>query len=130
LVDTSDARLGLGSIVVSGRHIFAFRLRIPTHGVAFFESDFMIALGPRQGDIVCLSSANTQRRDDWYQEIFMVETTQHGVRAHGNILAQAMSGSAIEVMMRCRRRIRDTGTQGHMGTRPIVMGNPRFQNRP
>jgi hypothetical protein len=23
----------------------------------------------------------------------MVETTQHGVRAHGNILAQAMSGS-------------------------------------
>lgn len=34
------------------RHVFAFRLRIPTHGVAFFESDFMIALRPRQGDIV------------------------------------------------------------------------------
>jgi hypothetical protein len=47
-----------------------------------------------------LSSANTQRRDDWYQEILMVETTQHGVRAHGNILAQAMSGSGIEVVMR------------------------------
>jgi hypothetical protein len=40
------------SIVVSARHVFAFRLRIPTHGVAFFESDFMIALGPRQGNIV------------------------------------------------------------------------------
>jgi hypothetical protein len=26
-------------------------------------------------------------------------------------------------------RIRDTGTQGNMGTGPIVMGNPRFQNR-
>jgi hypothetical protein len=51
----------------------------------------------------------------------------HGVRAHGNILAQAMSGSGIEVMMRCRRRIRDTGAQGHMGTRRIVVGNPRFQ---
>ena len=64
------------------------------------------------------------------QEILMVETTQHGVRAHGNILAQAMSESGIEVMMRCRRRIRDTGTQGHMWARRIVMGNPRFQNRP
>jgi hypothetical protein len=61
-----------------------------------------------------VSSANTQRRDDWCQEILMVETTQYGVRAHGNILAQAMSGSGIEVVMRCRRRIRDTGTQGHM----------------
>jgi hypothetical protein len=80
--------------------------------------------------IAVVSSANTQRRDGWCQEILMVETTQHGVRAHGNIPAQAMSGSAIEVMMRCRRRIRDTGIQGHMGTRPIVMGNPRFQNRP
>jgi hypothetical protein len=28
----------------------AFRLRIPIHGVALFESDFMIALGKRQGD--------------------------------------------------------------------------------
>jgi hypothetical protein len=56
-----------------------------------------------------LSSANTQRRDGWCQEIPMMETTRHGVRAHGNILAQAMSGSGIEVMVRCRRRIRDTG---------------------
>ncbi len=38
----------------------------------------------------------------------MVETTEHGVRAHGNILAKAMSGSGIEDVMRCRRRIRDT----------------------
>jgi hypothetical protein len=29
----------------------AFPLRIPIHGVALFESDFMIALGKRQGDI-------------------------------------------------------------------------------
>jgi hypothetical protein len=76
-----------------------------------------------------LSSANSQRRDDWCQEIFMVETTQHGISAHGNILPQAMSGSGIEVVMRCPRRIRDTGTQGHMWARPIVMGNPQFQNR-
>jgi hypothetical protein len=43
-----------------------------------------------------LSSANTQRSGGWYQEILMVQTSQHGVRAHGNILAQAMSGSGIE----------------------------------
>jgi len=30
----------------------AFPLRIPIHGVALFKSDFMIALGKRQGDIV------------------------------------------------------------------------------
>ena len=56
-------RIGLGSIVVSARHVFAFRLRIPTHGVAFFESDFMIALGPRQGNIAPLCSAVIRVRD-------------------------------------------------------------------
>jgi hypothetical protein len=39
--------IGLRGIVVSVRHVFAFRPRIPTHGVAFFESYFMIAIGPR-----------------------------------------------------------------------------------
>jgi hypothetical protein len=60
------------------------------------------------------------------QEILMVETTQHGVRAHGNILAQAMPGSGIEVHVRCGRRIRETGTQGHVWARSIEMGNPRY----
>src|ERR1700733_6065655 len=72
-----------------------------------------------------LSSANTQRCDGWCQEILVVETTQHGIRAYGKTLAQAMSGSGTEDAMRCRGRIRDTGTQGHMWTCVIVMGNPR-----
>ena len=77
-----------------------------------------------------LSSAETQRCDGWCQEILVVETTQHGVRAHGKTLAQAMSGSETGDAMRCRGGIRDTGTQGHMWTRVIVMGNPRFESRP
>ena len=40
---------------------------------------------------------------------------QHFVRAHGNILAQAMAASGIEVMMLCRRRIRDTGPKAIWG---------------
>jgi hypothetical protein len=51
----------------------------------------------------------------------MVETAQHCVRAHGNILTQAMSGYGIDAVMRCRRRIGDTWTQGHMRARPIVV---------
>jgi hypothetical protein len=35
----------------------------------------------------------SQRRDGWCQEILVVETTQHGVRAHGTILAQAMEAN-------------------------------------
>jgi hypothetical protein len=44
-----------------------------------------------------LSPANTQQRDGWCQEILVVETTEDGVRAHGNILAQAMSGLELKL---------------------------------
>ncbi len=70
------------------------------------RSDIENVAGPGKAATASLSSANTQRRDGWCQEILMVETTQYGVRPHGNILAQAMSGSGIEVVMSCRRRIR------------------------
>jgi hypothetical protein len=39
----------------------------------------------------------------------------------------AMTRSWVWVVKIGERRIRDTGAQGHMWTRPIVMGNPRFQ---
>jgi hypothetical protein len=56
------------------------------------ESDIGFILAAIEGSALepvpsSVEQANTQRGDSRCQEILMVETTQHGVRSHGNIFA-------------------------------------------
>jgi len=70
--------------------------------------------------------SSAARRED----VFVMQPAKDRIGMDGIRFSAAMTRIWVWEVKIGERRIRDTGTQGHMWTRPIVMGNPRFQDRP
>src|ERR1017187_853189 len=77
-----------------------------------------------------LWSAKTLSRAGQREGIIMMKPAKDWYGSDGIRLSAAIVRIGNRVHEGTDGRIRDTGTQGHMWTRPIVMGNPPFQNRP